>query len=532
MVSPSAIPSIEGWEQWIPNPVAVQTLPYFVTAILLVIGVMTLGSSKSNSDLPIVNPVGPFSLTYTGAKKTFRNSALKLLQHGKSLYSGKPFRMITDMGELIILPSAVADEIRNESKLSFQKHTYIDFHGKIDGFQGLSQDALNNKTLIQVARKQLTKSLSKVTEPLSEETTVALSLNLGESPEWRKIHAKPAILDIISRISSRVFLGDELCRNEDWLDITKSYTVAAFTAAQDLRLFPSAIRPFVHWFLPQCRSLRAMRRRAKEVIAPVIEKRNQIKKEAVANGQPVPKFNDAIEWIEEEALKPDYDPANFQLTLSVVAIHTSSDLMQQVIMDLAENPQYIQPLRDEVISVLRAEGWKKSALYNMKLLDSAIKESQRLKPITMASMTRYVTDDLTLSNGLHLKRGDRLAVDSSGMWDSSESGYADARRWDPYRFLSMRSEAAGGAKENAALLVATSAGHLGFGHGEHSCPGRFFAANEIKIALCHLLVKYDWKLAPGAGTAPDLSGLNMSANLDAELLIRRRQTVEIDVDSL
>ncbi|KAI1491320.1 cytochrome P450 [Biscogniauxia mediterranea] len=530
MVSPSAIPSIEGWEQWIPNPVAVQTLPYFVTAILLVIGVMTLGSSKSNSDLPIVNPVGPFSLTYTGAKKTFRKSALKLLQHGKSLYSGKPFRMITDMGEFIILPNTVADEIRNEPKLSFHKHIYIDFHGKIDGFQGLAQDALNNKTLIQVARKQLTKSLAKVTEPLSEETTVALSVNLGESPEWRKIHAKPVILDIISRISSRVFLGDELCRNEEWLHITKSYTVAAFTAAQDLRMFPSVIRPLVHWFVPQCRSLRALRRRAKEIMAPVIEKRNRIKREAVASGQPVPKFNDAIEWIEEEALKADYDPANFQLTLSVVAIHTSSDLMQQVVMDLAENPQYIQPLRDEVVGVLRAEGWKKSALYNMKLLDSAIKESQRLKPITMASMNRFVTDDLTLSNGLHLKRGERVVVDSSAMWDSASwSGYADARRWDPYRFLTMRSEE---GKENGALLVSTSAGHLGFGHGEHSCPGRFFAANEIKIALCHLLVKYDWKLAPGASTTPDLSGLNMNANLGAELLVRRRQTVEIDVDSL
>lgn len=36
---------------------------------------------------------------------------------------------------------------------------------------------------------------------------------------------------------------------------------------------------------------------------------------------------------------------------------------------------------------------------------------------------------------------------------------------------------------------------MGFGFGRHSCPGRFFAANEVKIALCHILLKYDFKLA-------------------------------------
>lgn len=35
--------------------------------------------------------------------------------------------------------------------------------------------------------------------------------------------------------------------------------------------------------------------------------------------------------------------------------------------------------------------------------------------------------------------------------------------------------------ETEALLVTTSPNHLAFGHGKHACPGRFFAATEIKI---------------------------------------------------
>jgi len=39
--------------------------------------------------------------------------------------------------------------------------------------------------------------------------------------------------------------------------------------------------------------------------------------------------------------------------------------------------------------------------------------------------------------------------------------------------------------------------YIGFGHGMHACPGRFFAGNELKVALAHLLLKYDWKMPEG-----------------------------------
>ena len=40
-------------------------------------------------------------------------------------------------------------------------------------------------------------------------------------------------------------------------------------------------------------------------------------------------------------------------------------------------------LRAEIIAVVKAEdrGWQKSTLYKLKLMDSVLKESQRLRPI-------------------------------------------------------------------------------------------------------------------------------------------------------
>ena len=32
---------------------------------------------------------------------------------------------------------------------------------------------------------------------------------------------------------------------------------------------------------------------------------------------------------------------------------------------------------------------------------------------------------------------------------------------------------------------------LGFGHGKHPCPGRYFAAHEMKLLLAHVVQNYD-----------------------------------------
>ncbi|KXJ90272.1 hypothetical protein Micbo1qcDRAFT_164807 [Microdochium bolleyi] len=43
---------------------------------------------------------------------------------------------------------------------------------------------------------------------------------------------------------------------------------------------------------------------------------------------------------------------------------------------------------------------------------------------------------------------------------------------------------------------------MGFSHGSHACPGRFFAANQLKIALSHIALHYD--IAPAAAAAGDV----------------------------
>lgn len=38
---------------------------------------------------------------------------------------------------------------------------------------------------------------------------------------------------------------------------------------------------------------------------------------------------------------------------------------------------------------------------------------------------------------------------------------------------------------------------MAFGYGRHACPGRFFAANEIKLILSRILLEYDIRMPDG-----------------------------------
>ncbi|KAF9767741.1 hypothetical protein IL306_015050 [Fusarium sp. DS 682] len=331
------------------------------------------------------------------------------------------------------------------------------------------------------------------------------------------------IVRIVSRMSSRVFMGESLCRDEEWVRVSGDYTVQSFKTGDILRTYPRWSRPFVHWFLPSCWLLRKKLAEARECLQPHLERRRVILAEARAQDKPSP-FDDSLEWFEREGSKRH--PALIQISLSLVAIHTTSDLVMETMFNIAQHPDLFQPLREEIVHVLNAEGLKKTALYNLKLMDSVVKESQRLRPVLLGMFRRQATADITLPNGDVIKKGDKIVCDTTHQWNPDY--YEEAAKFDGYRFLRMREAF---EQDKHPHLVSTSFDHLGFGHGNHACPGRFFAANEIKIALCHMLLKYDWKLADGVCPTPSGFGMSYLPDLQAKLLIRRR-TEELDIDSV
>ncbi|KAJ5657107.1 hypothetical protein N7507_009057 [Penicillium longicatenatum] len=291
--------------------------------------------------------------------------------------------------------------------------------------------------------------------------------------------------------------------------------MSAFRAIESLHRWPRSLHRFIHWFLPSTRRVRASFQDARSVLVPFLKRRYE-QQTALTDEQkmfPSQEFC-LIDYIEETANKGEgYDQTVSQIGFQMAAIHTTSDLLSKVIWKLCEHPDLIQPLRDEVISVIGDGGWQKTSLLKLKLMDSVVKETHRLAPHSNLSMQRIVTEDMQLQDGLDIPKGTYVAVTTNHMWKSEP-------KFDGYRYLNMRSQA---GKEHKAHLVAYSLDHMGFGIGRHACPGRFFAANEVKIALCHILLKYDWKLIKGNAEDLQRSAIEIHLNPRVSVAVRRRR---------
>jgi len=68
-------------------------------------------------------------------------------------------------------------------------------------------------------------------------------------------------------------------------------------------------------------------------------------------------------------------------TAPISALHTTTELLKQTLWSICTHPELIQPIRDEIENAIRENGWTTAGVIKMRLLDSIVKESQRLKPV-------------------------------------------------------------------------------------------------------------------------------------------------------
>nr|ACZ63276.1 cytochrome P450 monooxygenase [Fusarium kyushuense] len=470
--------------------VSPEVLAYLSLFVILTLAVRRYLAPKPSA--PLLNPRRFYEFSDDGPVSRILTTTRQTIEEWFSKHPATPMRLICDLGEITILPPSMADSIKKDSRLSFIKASNDSaFHISIPGFEPFREGGMHEAALVKnVVHGYLKKELNRVTLPLAQETYMAIEDYIGSSKDWHKVPLRDTMLPLITRISSRVLLGEDLCRNEEWIRIASEYSVTSTDMAARLRRWPQYLRYIVSLLSPQCRVLRKQVSDSHAFIDPILQRRRSEEKGTV--------YNDSLEWFEKTAKAP-YDPADTQLFLTAVSIHTTVDLLCQALADICAHPEIIGPLQDEIREVIKEEGWNTKALYKMKLHDSALKETQRLKPVQIASMVREALEDITLEDGTFIPKGHQLAVSCHNMRD--EKIYPNPDQWDGYRFFRER-EQADAAREDKIQLSSTSVEHMGFGYGEHACPGRFFAAKEVKIVMMYLLLNYEWRIPEGTKPEP------------------------------
>ncbi|KAI6042748.1 cytochrome P450 [Pisolithus marmoratus] len=371
---------------------------------------------------------------------------------------------------------------------------------------------------ISAAQRYLTRNLSLYYPSIKDEVHTAFEemIDLKDNA-WRSVPAVETVQKIVCRASNKVFVGLPLCRDPDWIDLNSRFAVDVAIDANILNMFPNFLIPFVSKVLP---NTAASMQRAMKHLEPIIEERLMCMREYGDEWSDKPRQNDILQcFIEDKEGCTTKQLTQCMLGTSFVSIHQITNAFTQALYNLAAYPQYVGPLREEVDAVIGQHGWTKEAMALMPKVDSFLAETLRLDGVITASVQRKAMKDLTLSDGTFIPKGTHLSVLTSAIHHDSAL-YEDPDIFDPFRFSRLRNDE---DESDRHQMVAVTQDFLPFGYGKHACPGRFLAANELKIMLAHILTSYDVKFEDRVSRPTSIHwDLNIIADPTVRVMFRRR----------
>ncbi|KAJ7789542.1 cytochrome P450 [Mycena olivaceomarginata] len=396
-------------------------------------------------NIPVVGSSG-FLASYWDAFKFIRHSP-DLIQRGYDLYPDGIFRV----ARLFRWDYVVCGPRLTKDIASAPEHI-ISFN------EGVEEQ--NSPWVVTSAvRTTLTRNLHACFPVVRDEIVCAFNDVLQlQGSEWKGLPVLPTMMAIVARASNRLFRGEDF------------FTSTILTTASNFPLGPyetliselQAPRPLdLHKEQEQCKSPAVFRSSGKRTRATL--------------------------------------PITVRiLQMNMAAIHTTSTAFTYALFDLTTYPEYLLLMREEAERVVKEEGWTKAALNSMVKIDSFLRESQRINTDGPVGMRRRVVakDGFRFSDGTVLPYGAYLSV-ALQPTHYDESNYEKAATFDGFRFARERAEHLANHNHNdnqdifKRHMISTAVDHLPFGTGKHACPGRFFAATELKAMMAHMVINYD-----------------------------------------
>ncbi|KAM5541334.1 hypothetical protein V8D89_004888 [Ganoderma adspersum] len=456
-----------------------------------------------NDPLRAIPTVGGSSfpgLSYLAARRYKRNGKA-MLEEGYKKYPGALFKLaLMDRWVVIFSGPKLVEEIRkhpeDEMSLTWAHEEYM-----WQSRYTLEPELMLDRYHIHALREKFTRKLPIVLPDILDEVAVALKEHLGtNTKEWTQTEAFSFVHTFTARATNRSFVGLPLCRNEEYLSRVAGFIHDIVDDAGAIRRIPKFIRPFIAPFIVK------MKTTTDHVVThlrPLVEERMKASAELDDEQKEALMPNDLLQVILDGAIPRGEGVAVIAqrlLMLNVAAFHTSAITITHVLYHVAEKPDLLQYLREEVQATTSEDGWTLNAIKNMWKLDSLLRETLRYHGITFTTLTRRAMKDITLSDGIRIPEGTLLQA-ATYPQHHDDAYFEDANTFDPFRFARKRGAAGEGVKHQAST---TAPEYLPFGHGKVACPGRHFAAGELKGILAYIILHYDMKLGGDGVRPPDV----------------------------
>ncbi|ATY60306.1 cytochrome P450 [Cordyceps militaris] len=430
----------------------------------------------------------------------FLNDGMQMLLEGYRMTNGGLYYVPSKLGERLMLPVKYLEELKSAPI------DEVDFVATfIEMFEGKYTTMGSRSTLHpRCVRGQLNRNLWTVMDGIQEEIRDAFDAEFPACDDWTEVEVVDRITQIVARVSSRMFGGTVLSQNKEWVLSSIDFALDGFLGAQELKKYPEFLKPIAARFIPAIRKIEAHYKAAERAAIPLINER-------AATGSSAA---DLLCWMDQDAKGDEKDPAflaGILLKVSFAAIHTSAAAPTQLLYDLCNMPEYIEPLRQEIRDNLNEQGQlSRQGFQGLSRLDSIMKESQRFNPLLLITFERVVTKNYRLADGLVIPANTTIGIPAHAVSMDPAIVPDEPEKFKGFRFHDIQQSAAQVKKadrteESTRLSVAYAASHsssMHFGYGRHACPGRFFASAEIKAIMVHLLMNYDFHFPKNNSVRP------------------------------
>lgn len=230
----------------------------------------------------------------------------------------------------------------------------------------------------------LTNVVDRLNPIIAEEVDLAFQEEFPQAKQFTKVPLNHRLMRLVAKVSGRIFVGPELCRSEEYVDMSINYTVELMQAAHSISSLRPDERDAKASSLPAVKQLQKRRQMGAEFVQPIIAAR----KKAMKDDPDFQKPDDIMQWMLDDGqdkygAQDDDELTEIQLGLTFAAIHTTTLTTTNAFYSIAAMPEFIPELRQEIRTVLKECGtFTTAALQKMKKLDSFLREVMRVYPLS------------------------------------------------------------------------------------------------------------------------------------------------------
>ncbi|KAL0062050.1 hypothetical protein AAF712_011128 [Marasmius tenuissimus] len=402
----------------------------------------------------------------------------------------------------------------------------------------------HNDLLDLMIKRDLTKSVGNLNDEIVQEIQECMEelfggdVEGGGEAEWREVGVWDSMIKLVARSANRVFVGPELCKNDEYLMSCVRWTRDIQVSGAIMHMIPKFLKPYVARLatIPNRRDTATNLKHS----LPLVEQRiadmtRKLNDKTFDYEAP----DELLTWMIQESFKRStesersaYSLAYRLLLLNFAAVSTSTIGGANAVLDvLATDPsdEVLITLREEAERVLAEHGgvWTKAAVNKLHRMDSTLRESARFSGVGGTGLARRVRSEegvLLPIDGqdgkkVWVPKGATVGVAQAGIHFDERYYGENASKFDAFRFSRPKEDGSATTNED---LVTTSPNFLAFSHGVHACPGRFFAANQLKLIMANLVLNYDVQPLPSRPANTPLGDV-MIPPIRATMKIKRRK---------